>query len=49
MVLAVAQLTVADPEPPLIAGALQLAPLGTPLTVRLTVPLNPLLGATVAV
>ena len=49
VVLAVAQLTVEDPEPPLIAGALQLAPLGTPLTVRLTLPLNPLLGATVAV
>ena len=45
----VEQLTVDEPEPPLIEGALHVAPLGNPLTPRLTVPLNPLIGATVAV
>ena len=49
MVLVVEQLTVEDPEPPLIEGALQLAALGTPLTARFTVPPKPLLGVTVAV
>ena len=44
-------LSVEEPEPPLIEAELKfaLAPLGNPLTLRSTVPLNPLLGVTDAV
>ncbi len=47
--MVVEQLRVAEPEPPLIEAVVQAAPLGNPLTARLTVPVNPLIGATVAV
>ena len=40
-----------DPDPPLIDVGLNepLAPLGSPLTLRFTAPVNPLIGLTVAV
>ena len=47
--MVVEQFRVAEPEPPLIEAVLQVAPLGNPLTARFTVPVNPLIGATVAV
>lgn len=47
--IVVEQLRVAEPEPPLIKAVVQAAPLGNPLTATLTVPVNPLIGATVAV
>jgi hypothetical protein len=43
--------SVEDPDPPLIEGGLKLAtaPAGNPLTLRLTVPVKPPEGVTVAV
>jgi hypothetical protein len=50
VVLAVEMLSVEEPEPPIEAGLkLAEAPLGNPLTPRLTVAVKPLSGLTVAV
>jgi hypothetical protein len=49
-VVAVVTVMVEEPEPVTEAGLkIALAPAGTPLAVRLTVPLNPLTAPTVAV
>jgi hypothetical protein len=51
VVLEVETLRVEEPEPPLIDAGLKvpMAPAGSPLTLRLTVSLNPLLGLTLTV
>lgn len=50
-VVALLQVSVEEPEPPLIEVGFKLheVPLGTPLTLRFTVPVKPLSGLTVAV
>src|SRR5262249_10512942 len=51
VVLDVETFSVDDPNPPLIDVGLNepLGPLGSPLTLRLTVPVRPLIGLTLAV